>query len=129
MDTTIFLAKLLGLLFIALGAFVIINKDKIKSIVNNLHSQPALLFLTGALNLLFGLLIVLSHNVWHGWPALITILGLLIILKGILRLFFPEQNTQLTNKALEGQGPVIWGAITVLIGAFLAYQGFSHYVI
>lgn len=124
MDTSTFLARLIGLMFIVAGAFVLINKDRIRSIVNSLHNDPALLTIAGMMNVLMGLLIVLSHNVWTGWPILITVIGYLIIVKGLLRLFAPEQNTELTNKMLEGQGTVITGGATLVVGIILTLIGF-----
>lgn len=126
MDTSIFLARLLGLLFLFLGAAVIINKDKIKFLVDTFHKQPALVMIAGVINLILGLLIILSHNVWSGWPVIITILGYLITAKGLARLFVPEKNTELTEKLIKGEGVTIWGGIIVALGAILAFLGFSN---
>ncbi len=127
MDTTHYLAKLIGLMFLIIGAFIIYRKDCVNKIVDDLHEHPSMIVVTGIINLLLGLLIVLSHNVWVlGWPVIITILGYLILIKGLLRLFACEYNKELTRCLLKGHGTLIWGIITVVIGAFLTYMGFMR---
>lgn len=125
MDAAYFLAKLLGLMLLICGAFILLNKDRVKPIIDNLHSQPALLMLAGMLNVLFGLLIILSHPHWTmGWQVIITILGYLILIKGLLRLFAPKQNDELTRQLIQGQGVLITGIVTLVLGVILFWAGF-----
>ena len=53
--------------------------------------NTAILYIGGILALLFGLLIVLFHNIWEAsWTVIITIFGWIGIIKGIWLIIFPD---------------------------------------
>lgn len=129
MILSIFLAKLLGLSLIILCVGLLANYKYTPNLVRDVLSRPAPLFITGMINLLGGLAIVLAHNIWRwDWPVLITLLGWSALIQGILRLVFPEHvarfASQINGRALT---PIIVvAAVYLLIGLFLTYKGFSH---
>ena len=54
----------------------------------------ALVCLTGMINLVIGLLIVVSHNIWVAeWPVVVTIVGWVVLLQALMRIFFPDAFT------------------------------------
>lgn len=80
-------------------------------------------------NLILGLLIVLSHNVWEwSWTVIITILGYMSILKGIIHFYCPEKLERLARKMASGNGYTITGTIGIALGIYLTYIGFSSYM-
>lgn len=127
MDTSHFLAKLIGLMLLIAGAMLIFNRnDRIKLITDNLHNQPAMLMLAGMINVLLGLLIILFHPYWHmNWTLLITLIGYLILAKGLIRLFAPQLTIDWTNRFIQGNGVLITGIVTIVIGLFLTVMGFG----
>jgi hypothetical protein len=85
------------------------------------------LWLSGVLALTAGLAIVLSHNEWDlSWEVIITIIGWLAILH-LLRLLIPQQIGDFLSRALA-RGPQVLtgvGVVALVVGAFLAWKGFS----
>ena len=77
MATSIFLAKLIGPLALALGFGVLFNRDAVRAVLDEFIHNRAILFLAGLITFPAGLAIVLTHNVWVAdWPVIITLRGL-----------------------------------------------------
>lgn len=91
--------------------------------------DPPLLYIAGLLGMTAGLAIVLAHNVWSGGalPVLVTLFGWASLIKGaLLLLLSPEMESRIFIMGLGfDQHPSIYAAFLLLIGAYLAYAGFS----
>jgi hypothetical protein len=126
MQTSIFLAKLLGPFFLIVGVSVLINARAFHTIADEFIRNPALVFLTGLMVLPVGLAIVLTHNVWvSNWPVLITILGWLTIVSGALRLLVPRQALDMGRKLYANPNmPFIAAGIWIVVGAVLCFFGY-----
>ncbi len=93
-------------------------------IVKDFSDNLGLVYVSGLFNLIIGLLVILSHNIWVAdWRVLITIMGWLALTKGIVRLFFPEKLPKLAKKVSESWFMVIC-ALFLSIGIYLTYIGF-----
>lgn len=91
--------------------------------------DPPLLFIAGLLGMTAGLAIVLAHNVWSGGalPILVTLFGWASLIKGLLLLVLsPETESRvlLVGLGFERQ-PILYAALLLLMGAYLAYAGFK----
>jgi cytochrome bd-type quinol oxidase subunit 2 len=125
MDTSLFLARLIGPMLLIIGAGVLINRENFRSMAKELVASRELMFIIGVLTLLGGLAIVITHNVWSGWPIVITILGWILAIGGAVRIVFPDTARSIQGAALEKpMMPTIGGGIQALIGAWLCYFGF-----
>src|SRR5881392_4488705 len=90
MQTSIFIARLIGPVMLAVGIAVFANPRGFRDMSEEFFASRALMFLSGLLIMPAGLAIVLSHNVWTAdWRVLITLLGWLIAIGGALRLLAP----------------------------------------
>ena len=70
MKTSIFLAKLIGPLALALGLGVLFNRDAVRAVLDEFIRNRAIMFLAGLITFPAGLAIVLTHNVWVAdWPV------------------------------------------------------------
>lgn len=121
-----FLAFVVGAYLVLTNAAMLLNKPYYKRFTADLGSHPVL-YVAGCLSLIFGLLIVTSHNVWNPeWPVLITIFGWFLIIQGVGRLCFPEQwvgyHKQYQNKS--GYWLLVW--IAMLIGVYLIWEAFAQ---
>ncbi len=124
-ELTLFLAKVIGLYLIIMGLYLLIRPDQLKKVVADFAANAGLQSFGGIFSLILGLLIVVSHNVWiWNWPVIITIFGYLGILKGICRLFCSEWDKKMMEKMGKSELFIYSGVIWILIGLFLAYQGF-----
>ena len=102
MDTSIFIAQLLGPPILLAGLSLIAHQSFYRSVAENIRSSPALLYVIGMLRLLAGLAIVLVHNVWvANWRVLITLLGWIAIVRGALILAAPDAVLSWTRGMLE----------------------------
>lgn len=122
---SLFLAKLLGLQLIVLSIALFTQPERFRTAIVDFHRSEALVLIGGAMPLLLGLAIVLSHNIWTGWPILITLLGYLMILKGVSRLFFPEPGRKLSEQLVSPSYYRPLSLVLALFGIVLAYLGFT----
>ena len=128
MQTSVFLAKLLGPFFLIVGVSVLINERTFRAIVDEFINSPALVFLSALMILPAGLAIVLTHNVWvANWPVLITLLGWLTIVSGALRLLLPRQAMDMGRK-ISAKPNVFYlsAGIWLLVGAVLCFFGYVN---
>lgn len=126
MEISIFLAKALGVYFTIISVGLILNLNKLRPILVDLLRDARLVLLSGIMALIFGILIVVSHNVWvMGWPVIITILGWLSVFKGVVRIFYPEFTIKNTSMWVE-KGAVFNVILFVLLvaGIILLYFGY-----
>ena len=126
MDTSIFLAKLIGPLSLALGLGVLFNRAAVRAIFEEFISNRAVLFLAGLVTFPAGLAIVLTHNVWvRDWPVIITIVGWLTALSGAIRIVAPEGAINYGRRAYERPGGPLFGAMVWLaLGVVLTFFGY-----
>ena len=126
MQTSTFLAKLIGPVMLVLGAALLINAREFRAVMDDFIRNPTFAFLTGLMALPAGLAIVLTHNVWAAdWRVLITLIGWLTIFKGAIRLLAPQQVTNVGRQLLaKPQVLTISAAIWILLGAVLCFFGY-----
>ncbi|MBU4369616.1 hypothetical protein KKG58_02520 [Patescibacteria group bacterium] len=128
MDLSIFLAKVLGLYFI-IGALICLLKYKsMRKIIDGFTDNTALLYVTGVITVILGLMMVISHNIWEGgWRVVITLIGWLILLKGLAFLLLPEKIMFKFAKSFRWSKEwyFVVAIIMVLFGVYLASKGFG----
>lgn len=124
-EVTLFLAKVFGIYLIIMGLYLLLRYDHLKNVASDFVKFSGLQAMGGALSLIVGLLVVVSHNVWvWNWPVIITLLGYMAVLKGINRLFFSDWEKKMVNRMNSTSFFIYMGAFTTLLGLFLAYKGF-----
>jgi len=125
MEHSIFLAKVIGL-FGAISTLAIIVRYKTYlEIEADSAKNPIIIYLSGFIILIIGILLVVSHQVWSGdWRVVITIFGWLFLLKGIIRIFFPETAKKLFEKKRSDRRFIIAEVMFFLFSLYLIYKGF-----
>jgi len=126
METSLFIAKLIGPILLVIGAALLINRDHMREMATDFLEHRGLIFLAGVLTLFGGLAIVLTHNVWEaGWPVVITILGWLLVVGGAFRILFPDSVKSIGQSMLDKPGLLTaTGVVEGLIGAWLCYVSY-----
>jgi hypothetical protein len=126
METSIFLAKLIGPMFLVMGLAVLINPEGTRRMGREFIDSDALIFLSGVITLPVGLAIVITHNVWvAGWPVIITIFGWLAVLAGIARMTLHGVIRSIGEAMIDRKTLfAIPAAIMILLGGYLSYQGY-----
>ena len=128
MQTSIFLAKLLGPILLVVGGALLVNRKDLDALAQELLRSRLLLFLFGLIDLAIGLAIVLTHNVWVAdWRLIITLLGWLLIVRGAIRMLVPDQIKAFGVKLLKNANVVTGGlAVPVVLGLVLSYFGYAR---
>jgi len=126
METSFFLAKLIGPVLIVIGLGLLVKQTDFREMATDFLASRAMIFLSGLLTLVAGLAIVLAHNVWEfNWPVIITILGWLSVGGGVFRILFPD-SVQSMGKSMLSKPTMmtVSGAIQILLGLWLCYIGY-----
>ena len=128
LSTSVFLAKLIGPLALAIGAGLLVNAGCYRAMAEEFLTSRALIFLAGVISLPAGLAVALTHNVWTpDWRVVITLLGWLALISGTLRIVAPQLVIDWGHAATAKPAVfMIGGAIWLAIGALLTYFGYFH---
>jgi hypothetical protein len=128
MQRSIYLAKLIGPVFAAIGVGMLVNSAVYLLIIAEGLRSPILIYFSGVLVLPAGIALVLAHNVWKGgWPIIITVLGWLCVIGGIIRIVIPQLAT-LVGMTIYSypQAPMIAGIVMLVVGLVLSYFGYQE---
>ena len=127
MDMTLFIAKILGVLYAVIGIGVLLNVKTYMKMMEDFIDNSALIYVTGVGVLIGGVAIVLTHNVWVlNWPVVITIMGWSALFKGIALIVFPDAMRKLTKRFITMRKTLIADVIfVILLGSFLIVKGFQ----
>jgi uncharacterized membrane protein len=126
MQTSEFLAQLIGPLLLVMGIGMAVNADSYRTMAQEFLASRALIYIAGLLAFVPGLAIVLVHNVWaFDWRLIITLLGWLAVFGGIFRLVAPAQVQAMGAAIMARQGWLMGGGIAVAaLGAVLTLVGY-----
>ena len=126
MDTSLFLAKLLGLYLIVASLLWLVRGQAFDRMVEALMDDPGIRALSGFLSLVIGLAMVTAHSVWEpNWRSVITVFGYLALGKGIWLLGWPEAAMSVTRVMVRSPFRFPLVGVWLLLGCWLAWLGFS----
>lgn len=123
METSVFLASIIGPVLLIIGLGILLNLEHYRSLVREFAGSAFNVYLTGALDLLLGAMIVRFHNVWTWrWPVLITLLGWLMIVRGVVRIGAPGLVQRMAQHFTRSTSVLTIGAtVSLLLGATLTF--------
>ena len=126
MDRSRFLAGLIGPTLVVTALGLLLNLARLPELVDQLSASWALIMIAGVATLLCGLAVVMSHNVWKGWPAIVTAFGWLAVFGGAIRILFPAQIADIAPTLITDSGPMmpVLIGVCLLLGLFLSWQAF-----
>jgi hypothetical protein len=127
-QTSLFLAKLIGPVMLVIGLALFANQRGFRDIAEEFLASRALMFLSGLLIMPVGLAIALTHNVWTAnWRVLITLFGWLCAIGGALRLFGPLFVVKAGHAMLkQPYFTTVAAAIWVVLGLLFCFFGYRH---
>ena len=125
-ENTIIISRILGPMFVIIAIGLLVNIKNYQRMIGDFMSSPALVYIGGVMALIFGLLIVVFHNVWEANLAvLITIFGWLGIIKGVVLLVFPNAMARTCEMYQENSTLLtIHAVIVIILGGLISYMGF-----
>ena len=126
MQTSVFLAKLIGPVAFLMGLVVLLDPQRVRTLAREALQGEAIIFIAGLIALTVGLAIVNTHNVWSAdWRVVITILGWLMVLGGIARIGFSRQVKAMGAAMLNRQWLLrLPGGLMVTLGFWLFWMGY-----
>ncbi len=126
MQTSIFIAKLLGPMFLVVGAALLSRPEAFRALLKEFVASGALMYLAGFLGLLSGLALLLVHNVWApDWRLVITLIGWATLIRALVTIFRPQAIISLADRLVEFKNAFpAAGVIDLVIGAMLSYSGY-----
>ena len=128
METSIFLAKVIGLVSVIITTAVLIRYKESLAFDEEAVKSPFFTYASGFIILILGVLIIVSHSVWvFDWRLVITIFGWLVLLKGVGRIFFPNAVRRMIERKRDNRWFLLGEVIVFLIGLYLLYHGFLVY--
>jgi hypothetical protein len=129
MQRSIYLARLLGPVGIAIGLGMLLNAAVFRILAGQFLASYALIFLSGILTLTAGMALVLAHNVWVGdWRVFITILGWLAVIGGVFRTVWPQEVAAIGSTIIRhGEAFMVGGFVMLVAGGVLAYFGYAEF--
>ena len=125
---TIYLSRLLGVVFLILAVALLANREMGVAALGQLGVDRTPLLLLGLVRVVFGVVIVLVHNVWRQgfWPLVVTLTGWVILVRGVAVLLIPpDAMAGIMNAAHVVDFYYLYAAIPLVLGGYLALRGFS----
>ena len=118
-------ARVLGPYLVIVPGLVVAKLPEVVPLASAFFSNPALVFIMGALMVFGGIVVIANHQFWRGASAiLISLFGWILALRG-LALLLAQQLYERATMASEGSAPLIrlgFGLI-VLAGLKLTCDG------
>jgi hypothetical protein len=125
METSIYLAKLMGPIYLVVAIGMLLNREQFSAVAKEFATSPALFYLSGIIALIIGDLIVILNNVWSGWPIVITLVGWVAIAKGVARTVLPTRTGAWASNVSGNANVLTVAAFVVLaLGAYLTAMGY-----
>ncbi len=127
MQTSIFIARLLGPVFLLVGIAILADPKAFRALLKEFVKSRVQMYLAGVLGLLGGLTLVLTHNVWvFDWRLIITLVGWVALVRAVITIFQPQWIASVGSKLLAHKG-VFSGAaaLNLVIGLVLSYFGYG----
>ena len=125
---SVFLARLLGPVCVAIAIGVLINAAAYRAMAEEFLHSGALIYVTGLLGMTAGVAILLNHNAWVAdWRFLITLFGWLTTIGGAQRIIWPQGTEAAISWFLQRPTSlIVAGIIWLIIGAVLCFFGYRR---
>ena len=127
MSLSIFLAQVIGVYLVITSLSALVKRKTFMQAIKHVARDSHIIFMIAALEIILGIILVVSHNVWDGtWHVVITVLAWLTLLEGVFYLFIKQS---LIEKLFKWFARADWfytliSLVGVVLGIYLVYQGF-----
>lgn len=123
MSQSVFLASILGPFLLILGLSFLIYLDAWNKVIQRYLKDHLKLLPTMVMELVFGLYIVATHNVWEWSPyAIITVMGWLMVAEPVIYFLVPGDRYKSIVKSIDCKCYYqTFGAVYLVLGGWLSY--------
>lgn len=124
MSSALMIAQVFGPFLGILGLWMLLYGENVVKIMTSIKNTPAAHYLSSSVNMLVGLFIMNSYNIWS-WDMMffVTLLGWVVFIRGVLGLFVPQLMVRLFMSNVSwmksmGIIPFVWGLILIWAGYY-----------
>jgi len=128
MPAPVFIARLIGPVFVVVGVGVLFNLGHYAAMVHEAVRSPTMIYFAGVIALFAGLATLNCYRAWTAdWRVIVTVLGWLMIIGGVMRIVLPRLTVGLATTIYTGPiAMAIVGVIALLVGAYLSFEGYRR---
>ena len=126
MQPVVFIARLVGPLFVVLGIGCLVNQTIYADMIGQAILVPVLIYLSGLMAFTAGVAMLNGYHAWTAdWRIIITIFGWVLVIAGIIRIVLPGAAAIAAIALYSGgYAMAIVGIIVLIIGGFLSFKGY-----
>lgn len=127
MDTSIYLARVFGIILFVSGLIFLFRRHYFMDVVEDFSRRPLLWMICGLMEFVAGVFLVMAHHEWTSLHAgLITALGYLLIIEGVVYLIIGEEGIKAIISFCNVPAWYITGGIICAgLGGYLTAVGFG----
>ncbi|MGA8170093.1 MAG: hypothetical protein WB816_04570 [Methylocystis sp.] len=123
---TLYLAKLLGAVFLVMAAMMASKGPAIAETARRMIADPGFVMVSGAMRVVIGFAMAIGHDEWSGGalPVAVTLMGWAILFSGLFLLFATQERIQsaVDGMNLERNLPAYAGGLG-LVGLYFLVAG------
>lgn len=120
-----FFAVVIGFYLVLVSLAVLVHPQRSRKDIAEFLSDHPLLCLSGGLSILFGLIVVASHNIWiWQWPVVITLIGWILLIQGICRILCPDHFVRWVKGIVNEKRLTSWAWMWLVVGIYLVWAAF-----
>jgi hypothetical protein len=126
MNTSILIARILAVVYIAVSLGILINWKYYKKALQEVMRNAGFVLLSGFIACSLGVVMITYHNFWtDDWTSAITVIGWIALVKGIWLLVSPRELSQyaLLIEAKFSR----WLLVSITLGLGLVFGWFGFF--
>ena len=125
MEHSLFLAKLLGVIFVVGPIIKTVRHKQFVEACTRAYESPTAVFVIGTLLFMVSTAFVLSHSVWVAdWRLVVTLIGWLMLCISLLQVFLPQSMAWPMRDLPKAKYRIVLDVAQLVLGLFLVYEGF-----
>ena len=127
MELTVFLAKVLGIAMVVVGAAIMLRRDYYLAVFGTFAEQRMTRVVIAIIELIAALSLVVAHTAWSPFPAaLISLIGWMAVVEATACLLLPDAAIRTMLAQVNTPAWYLGGGIfAIALGAYLAGFGFG----
>lgn len=125
MELSILLGKVMGFYLLVMSVALLYNRSYFEGMLSDVVKNKAFMLYGGAIALVVGLFLVLTHNIWStDWRILVTLMGWAALIKGLMLIAFPGYMVKMTKRMVDCSCIQVSGVVMFLASVYLLYASF-----
>ncbi len=127
MELTLFLTQVIGVYLVLIGLICIVKRKMMMQAMGDVITNKSLLYVIAIIELIAGISLVISHNIWvWNYAVIVTIVGWLMLVEALAYLALPYSWMKKIFRMFNTKGWYVGaGLAAVILGAYMVAIGFG----